>query len=907
MVNPTETKQNIIVTKLLAPQAPGEIVKRERLRPRLTEGARRKLTLIQAPAGFGKTTSALIWRSLVEEAGGRVAWLSLDRLDNNPVRLVQYIIAALRTIAPELIEDPDTLIEERTGDVSTRVLGELVNALVHHGEDIYLVLDDLHLISENEAVGALSFLMEFAPPNAHFLIASRFQPKVQLSRLKVQGQVVTLKAQDLRFDESETRQFFGMVGNIDLMGEQVHALWQSTEGWVAALQLAMLSLRGGGIDTQISNLSRITGSIDDYLTETTLNTLPSERREFLLKTSILDRLNHSLCNAVTGRADSQAMLEELKRDNLFIRPLDEGTQWFRYHHLFAAHLKRRLQRDHPEWLDGLHRAAAHWFETTGDIESAVDHALASGDTGRAIIIVERHAMPLVERSRMGTLLRLVARFEPGALGERPHLQLALGWANCLTHRMEDADIALHRFHAWLDSGGADDDALRMRADAELLQACIDIYSDRIGDIGQRLRPILDKPESYTPWIVAVAANVLSFRRIHTNRFTDALALQAWAKPYHQQNVGAFSGVYGLCFAGLAERERGNIDAAAENFEDALELARSRIGSRSHAALLASALLGHISFLRGEFERAGTLIAESRKLGAEGGVIDFYIATYSCACRLADMRGDSAEAFAILREGDATAAKFGSPRLAAALAKETLRLSLAIGDSRDMATSTVAADITGDGMAAAVGDLTERMQARAAVQQGDLQGACHILEGLVMEARRDGRVLQEFQLIIQLAVTKYRGHDQAGAEETLLPVLDYAQRQQLVSMFYDEGPPMQSLLERLSRHLRTNARTRRGSRRHIRQFISRLLSHWPDKTRPGGGDTAATGPSTDDFSNRELQILQLVCQGQSNKEIARALGLEVNTIKWYLKNIFRHLGVSRRLNAAAEAMRLGLVN
>ncbi len=913
MVGSAAAKHNILVTKLLAPQAPSMIVMRDRLHPRLAEGATKKITLIQAPAGFGKTTSAVIWRALIEEKGEKVAWLSLDRLDNNPVRLVQYILAAFRTVAPDLIEDANTLIEERTGDVSGHALNELLNALTTHGRNVYLVLDDVHLISESDAVAALSFLLEFSPPNVHFLIASRFRPKVQLSRLEVHGQVVTLKAQDLRFDERETGQFLGSVGNMELLGEQLRSLWQSTEGWVAALQLAMLSLRNSTeIDAQLSNLSKISGSVDEYLAETTLDALAPERREFLLKTSILDRLSHDLCNAVTGRTDSQAMLEELERDNLFIRPLDEGAHWFSYHHLFAAHLKRRLQRYHPEWLEGLHHKAADWFENAGDIESAVSHALACEDVGRAIAIIERNAMLLVERSWMGTLLRLVERVEPRDIAGRPHLQLALGWANCLTHRLEDAHIALNRFHASVASAATGDDVVRMRADAEVLRACIDIYSDRVDGIEPRLRPILDAPGPYTPWILAVAANVLTFAMIHTNRFSEAVALQAWAKPYHQQTVGVFSGVYGLCFTGLAERERGNIEAAAKNFEDAMALARDRIGSRSHAALLASALLGQIYFKRGEFERASPLIEESRKLGAEGGVIDFYIATYSCACRLAGMRGDYAEAFEIVREGEATAAKLASPRLSAVLAEETTRLSLAIGDTFGLSGATISMPApaeVGSGMGAIIDDLADRAEARVAAGRGDAMHACEVLERLLERVRHSGRVHQEHLLLVQLSVAKFLAHDFDGAEGALLQGLDYAEKRHLVSMFFGEGLAMQSLLERISRQQR-NLAQKDAVPRHIHQFVSLLLSRWPGKLRRSSVDASNAEPtpslSISDFSDREVQILRLLCQGRSNKEIARVLNLEVNTIKWHLKNIFGSLGVNRRMNAAAVATKLGIV-
>ncbi|UCC62459.1 MAG: helix-turn-helix transcriptional regulator, partial [Anaerolineae bacterium] len=384
----------LLTTKLFVPQTAPELVLRPHLTEHLNKGLTRQLTLISAPAGFGKSTLAAGW---LAESGQPAAWLSLDEGDNDPVRFWTYFIAAVQAAHPDVGDEARQIVGSPQLRSAELVVVSLLNEIAELARDLVLVLDDYHAIQAEQIHGGLGYLLEHQPPNLHLVLIARVDPPLSLARLRAHGQLLEIRARDLQFSADEAATLFDDVMNLQLRPEQVAALHLRTEGWIVGLRLAALSLRGHpAYDTFIE---RFTGShqfILDYLTEEVLRALPDAQRRFLLRTSILDRFCAPLCHAVTGDAASQRLLDEIRKGNLFLIPLgritsaEPGGHWFRYHHLFAEVLRALLERDHPDEMAALHLKAAAWFEDQGYAGEAVDHALRSGDMQRAKELILKH-------------------------------------------------------------------------------------------------------------------------------------------------------------------------------------------------------------------------------------------------------------------------------------------------------------------------------------------------------------------------------------------------------------------------------------------------------------------------------------------------------------------------------------
>jgi LuxR family maltose regulon positive regulatory protein len=389
---------SLLTTKFYIPPTRPELVARPRLIDRLNAGLgqnggfTRKLTLISAPAGFGKTTLLSEW---VGHCDQPVAWVSLDEGDNEPVRFLAYFIAALQTIDLSIGETALAVLQSPQPPPFEAILPSLINDIATIPEDFALVLDDYHLIDDQPIHKAMTFFLDHQPPNMHLVIAARSDPFLHLSRLRARGQMTEIRTNDLRFTLQEVATFLNQVMGLGLSGDDVAALESRTEGWIAGLQLAALSMQGQ--DDTASFIAAFTGDdrfIVDYLVDEVLAQRPKGTQDFLLQTSILDRMTGPLCDAVTGQKNGQAVLEQLEQANLFIVPLDSRRQWYRYHHLFADLLRHRLRATQPEVIPELYLRASAWYEVQGQMEEAIQYALAVKDLERAARLLE-NATPML--------------------------------------------------------------------------------------------------------------------------------------------------------------------------------------------------------------------------------------------------------------------------------------------------------------------------------------------------------------------------------------------------------------------------------------------------------------------------------------------------------------------------------
>src|SRR5829696_3464755 len=439
----------ILATKLFVPPPRPGVVHRPRLIERLNEGLHRRLTLICAPAGFGKTTLLSEWLSGCQQPA---AWLSLDEGDNDPTRFLAYLVAALQTIAADIGEGVLGSLQSPQPPPTESILTALLNEITTVPDDFVLVLDDYHVTDAEPVNNALTFLIDHLPPQMHLVIATREDPHLPLARLRVRGQLTELRAADLRFTLTEAAEFLEGVMSLDLSEEDIAALGERTEGWIAGLQLAALSMRGReDVSGFIRAFAGDNRYIVDYLVEEVLQRQPERIRSFLLQTSILDRLSGPLCDAVTGQEDGRGMLEVLERGNFFVVPLDDKRQWYRYHHLFAEVLYAHLMGEQPDQVPTLHRRASEWYEQNGSAADAIRHALSAEDFERAADLVEL-TVPAMCRSRQeATLLGWLQALPDELFHVRPVLSVHYAGTLLQSGQLDGVEARLRDAERWLDT------------------------------------------------------------------------------------------------------------------------------------------------------------------------------------------------------------------------------------------------------------------------------------------------------------------------------------------------------------------------------------------------------------------------------------------------------------------------
>src|SRR3712207_13717 len=487
----------ILATKLYVPPPQPRVVLRPRLIERLNEGLHRKLTLISAPAGSGKTTLVGEWVAAVERPA---AWLSLDEGDNDPTRFRSYLVAALQTVAPDIGESVLGVLGSPQPPPTESLLTALLNEISTIPDDFVLVLDDYHVVDARAIDDALVFLLEHLPPRMHLVIATREDPHLPLARLRARGQLTELRASDLRFTLSEAAEFLNSVMGLGLSAEDIAALESRTEGWIAGLQLAALSMRGReDVSGFIRAFAGDNRYIVDYLVEEVLQHQPELIRSFLLQTSILERLSGPLCDAVTRQEDGRGMLEALERGNFFVVPLDDKRHWYRYHHLFADVLNAHLMAEQPDQVSTLHRRASAWYEHNALAADAIRHALAAEDFERAADLIER-AVPAIRRSRQeATLLGWLQALPDELFRSRPVLSVHYAGTLLQSGQLDGVETRLRDAERWLDTMADmsemvvvdEEDFRRLPGSVAIYRAGIALVLGDVADTAKYTRRALD--------------------------------------------------------------------------------------------------------------------------------------------------------------------------------------------------------------------------------------------------------------------------------------------------------------------------------------------------------------------------------------------------------------------------------
>lgn len=582
----------------------------------------------------------------------------------------------------------------------------LIDEIHANAEPITLVIDDWQRVSDSQASAALRFLLEHGCHHLQLIVTTWSSAGLPVAKLRIRDELAEIDGASLRFDVAEAQSLLNDIAGLALSGRDVAALTASTDGWAAGLQLATLSLRGGGdAHSLLNRLSGASDVIGEFLAENVLDTLEPELVEFMLATSITERICGGLASALSGVTRGQATLEDIEQRGLFLQRVEDDPNWFRYHQMFAEFLRRRLELDGPDNLERLHRTASEWFADRGYLKEAVDHALAGGEPARAVDLVEKDGTNLSEQSKMTTFLGIVEKLPPELVISRPRLQLDIAWADILLQRRAGTEAALTRFTAAIAHEHGDPAVPDLQAEARVVQAVAEIFADRIESVDDLVDEAMSRADALRPVVPGAAANLAAFAAIYRFDFAAAHRLLEWAAPY-QERAGPFATVYARCFGGTAARYELDIPGALKHFREAYEIGL-QVGQHSHAARLAGALLGEVLYDTGDFGEAASLLDESYQLGPGGGGTDYLAARYVVGARINAANGNRDASVNRLAAGMQAATQLRLPRLAAAINNERIRLGIpitaAVADRlrspRDIARS-------GDGIATMTAELDE---------------------------------------------------------------------------------------------------------------------------------------------------------------------------------------------------------
>ncbi|MFF0454068.1 protein kinase [Nocardia africana] len=795
------TTPPVAETKFHPALSPRPLVRRPRLLDSMDPERWPRLIVVHAPAGFGKSTLAAQWGQRMVDRGVPACWLNIDDDDNNPVWFLLHLIEAVGRARPALTTELLRVVEEHGNDVMRYVLTTLINRIHADRERIVMIIEDWHRVTDADTTAALRFLIDNACHHLQLLITSREVIGLPLSAIRVRDELVEIDSAALRFDESETADFLTRVGGLALGAADIDRLRTGTDGWVAGLQLASISLRGR--DDPASAIATMSGrhqAISEYLTDNVLDALEPGLLTALLETAVTDKICGPLAAELTGRPQGRALLEDIERRDLFLRRLDDDGEWFRYHTLFSDFLRQRLERDHPERVSQLHRRAAEWFAAHDMLSEAIDHAMAAGEPERAVALVSAHARGLVQHSHLATLVALAAKLPVTDAAADPTLQIALAWAAVLLRRPS-------RMHTALQLALAADSAKQpaghrksdLAVEASILCGVEAALADHLDGLEDAVEQSCARAESLAPFVLSATANLGAFAALHRFDFDRVHEWHRWGQSYFRHITGALSIMYSHCFAGMAAREQLAEEAAEEHFRTALHLARTTTGESSFTARLASAALGDFLYDRGEIAEAQQLLDVALEFGFEGGTVDFLTGVYGTGARIKALRGDRADAQRLLADGAEVATAHALPRLSARIELERIRL----GIGEFVPGEPSGARGAEDGVATAIRELTEEAAVRWLLRV-DPERA--LLRARALRQSIDAAARPRAALCATLSTAhclETVGRPEE-AEAVLAPALRRCVEVGLVRPLLDEGPALLAVVRRLSAGTGRNA-------------------------------------------------------------------------------------------------------
>ena len=884
----------ILQTKLHIPPLRSSLVPRPRLIAKLNTGLDGKLTLVSAPAGYGKTTLVAEWlvnlanlgrltagtgphpAKLESGEGFRAAWLSLDQNDNDPVRFLTHLIAAMRQVDQSLGETTLSLLQAPQPPPPEAVLTALINDIASTPAPFVMALDDYHVIQALGIHKQLGFVVEHQPSQVHLVILTREDPPLPLARLRARGQMVEIRQEDLRFSLEECADFLHQVMQLDLSASDIAALERRTEGWIAGLQLAALSMQGR--DDLPGFIEAFTGSshyVLDYLIEEVFERQPAKVQDFLLKTSILDRFTAQLCDVITQQKCSREILQTLDQSNLFVVPLDQSHTWYRYHHLFAELLRQRLHSTETLSENELHRLASRWFAAEGLLPEAIHHALAASDWEQAAEFIGNKSVMMLRRGELMTLLGWLKALPDEVVYERPQLCRDYGWALTLTGQLGAADTHLGQAEAAVRG----DDALlgtilvaqayNLRARGDNLQAI---------ERARRALSLLPQTDSLSRSLVALT---LGLAHWYCGNLRDAEQAFIEVDQAAQHSRNHYARMTALTYLGVIQAIYGRLHRAAELCRQVIHL-----GGQSPPVAPAHIELAALLYEWNDLESAAHHLQIGIELSQRTGNLMILSDGYRALAILQQARGEPNAALTTLQMAHQLAHDHEVTPLTR-MRNAACHVQLALAQEHLATALYWAEQVTESADASPLYPRLGFTPARLLLAHDERTEADQRLKELYETACQAGwsSGVVEVRALQAIAATT-----PTDARRFLADALKQARPEGFIRTFVDKGEPMKFLLERL-----------KSEGGELKDYVLTILSAFGETGRAPRSQLLV-----EPMSERELEILRLMADGLSNREIAERLVITVGTAKSHVHHILEKLGGDSRMQAVAKARELGLL-
>ena len=896
----------LLATKLYVPLRRPGAVPRPRLTEKLQSGLNQpgSFVLLSGPAGFGKTT---LLSEYADQVKLPVAWVSLDGGDNDPSRFWRYLIAACQTVDPEIGAAAGGALGSAQPVPSDTVPTILINDLACLDRELVLILDDFHAIQDESIQEGFAFLVEHAPANLHLIISTRVDPPWPLARYRARNQLIELRADDLRFTPTEAADFLNQVMGISLSKEDVAVLEKRTEGWIAGLQLAALSMQGRrDISGFVQSFAGSHVYVAEYLVEEVLQRQPGDLQAFFLKTSILERLSAGLCEAVTGRRDAGDVLAALYRENLFITSLDDEGLWFRYHQLFGDLLEIRLQSTFSaDEVAILHRSAADWYDQHGDLAGAVNHALAAKDFDGAARRIGENAYQMMTRGELATLMRWTEALPSELIWRHPPIVITRIWVLALAGAALQVEPLLKQAETQFEEDRESPISRELAGFAAAIRAFFAMMvggDERALGLAERAESLLPESSVHARWLLPYTLGAAYRGQGRYEKAAEAFASQARMGEEHDNLVVWGTGVTAVA---LVRRAQGHLNETGEICRQALDrLAERGAGEFGSLAKLEVPLVEVLceqnkleeasSRLAGVMSRLRSWPMPTDRLHAQLALIELQEAQD-------DLRG----ALETLQKAkDLRASGSVLKNLARSLDLAEIRLALKCGNIEN-AEHLLDALEPGTSRWVELRDEELILLARLRLTQGRLEEADRILSSLAREAgagERKGTLIGT--LALQARILHAQG-EQEAALVALIKSLALGEPEGYARVFLDEGEAMQGLLAAVARRLEASNDTVSAP---SKAYVDRLLGAFPEGQTKGARQLPPTHTDelVEQLTPREIEVLQLIAAGDSNRTIAEKLVITVSAVKKHNANIYGKLNVNSRTQAVARAKQLRLL-
>lgn len=888
----------LLATKLFTPPPRTHIVSRPRLSERMKDGVLHKLTIISAPAGFGKTTLVCEW---LDGNDIPAAWISLDESDGDPVRFLTYLVAALQTLISGVGDGVLAALQSSQSVAPLDLLTSLLNELVSIEDDFILVLDDYHVMDSKPVDELLAFLVEHMPSHMHLVITTREDPALPLARLRARNQLTEIRAADLRFSESEAAEFLNHVMGLHLSAEEIAALDKRTEGWVAGLQLAALSMQGKA-DTSafIRSFSGANQFVLDYLLEEVLHKQTEAMQGFLLRTSILNRLSASLCDALlqAENASSQGTLETLEHDNLFVIPLDDERRWYRYHHLFRDLLRQRLSQTYnKEEIAGMHIRASEWFEQNGEVGEAFQHAMSAGDVERAARLLEQNWLAMDENFQTGTWLGWANQLPLSVRRLRPVLLTQMGWSHMDAGNAEASESCLKEAEASLKNPLEElviveaEQFRTLPARIAFARAYNAQTQNRFDDVVKHVETALDIIPHDDQYMQAQASSILSAAYWASGELNKSFELMSnWVDAAQQAGNIVFAVAASFGKADILITQ-GRLRDAKQVYETALRLAAAH-NAEQHTAHhhLGLGLLHHEM---GEDERAAQHLQKAFELGRQTTIVDWMYRKNLAQAQLKESEGDFDAALGFLDEAARAYVRTPIPNLRPV---EAMKAQVYLKQNRLDKAQAWAAE-SGLSLHDKPDYLHEfaqltlaRIMLADSPNEQQILDVLNLLDAQLKLAQKQNRLRSQIEILTLQAFTLHAEGETAHAISALEQALQLAEPEGYLHLFVSEGKPMAELLSKIKSG-------------NLQGYTKRILAKLARHIHPS---SFIIQPLIDPLSERELEVLRLIAQGLSNQEITQKLIVALSTVKGHNLRIFAKLQAKSRTEAVARARELGIL-